>query len=229
LRLALGDAHAVQELTSLLGKLDIDFKMSYADGLQEGESDENLILLGSADVNRLVERVQKKIQSGFEFMPEPMSLRDRRTGKVYVPSWEAKRDGSRGSEIVVDYGTITRTVSPLKNKRSIVILAGIYGYGTWSGVRVIADRQFHDLCARLDSFNLECLFRVEVLNDRILSWHIIELRSLPDDWAQDVEIDLRQGHEPATDDGGDHGGPGVSLGRPGGATPYPGEHQTPGD
>lgn len=155
----LGDAKAVHELTALLSKIGIDIHMSYADSPPAGETRDNLVLLGGDETNDLVVVAkQTGTTSNIEFQgASPIILYDQFTRTSYKTQWEMGR-------ITVDYGRFIRKGNPYNPDRTLVMISGIYGFGTWGGVRLLNDKDFLRKCAALEVFDMECIFEVRVIH-----------------------------------------------------------------
>jgi hypothetical protein len=194
----LGDNHALYELATELGRLGVFFEIAYASRLMDNQHRENLILLGFGDVNSLAPIVLAKIGTGFVVDVDDMTITDTQTRKVYETEWEEYRlaenqlpafgDGwsivAKGEDrfarrLRADYGVLIRTRSPFRPDRTLVVIAGIYGYGTWAGARLPLDEEFLRQCEDLDGFGLECLYRVEILQGQLIATSVEELRSIP--------------------------------------------------
>ncbi|GID32696.1 hypothetical protein [Paractinoplanes brasiliensis] len=193
-----GDSRAVHELATMIGKLGSSFEVTNAGRITDGLQRENLILLGLEQVNTLVPNVFEKIGVGYEVDVPSMTITDRVSGETYTPQWEidllqdnaardldgswfihTDQDGVRSVQSFrIDYGILVRGQNPYAPKRGLVVMAGLYGFGTWAAARLPLDEEFLRLCAGFRNF--ECLFRVEVHQEIILSTSIISIRSLPD-------------------------------------------------
>jgi hypothetical protein len=154
----LGDTRAVHELTSLLSNLGVAAEMAYANahnatGLTKG----NVILLGAEESNSLVKGPFHSVPTTLKFeTSSPLTLHDELRNESYQAVWE-------DAEIVVDYGKLLRVRNPYAPECTLTMICGIYGYGTWGGVRLLADQQFLKRCAELDdAFELECIYKVLV-------------------------------------------------------------------
>jgi hypothetical protein len=154
----LGDAKAMNELTVLFAKLGIDIQMSYADSPPSGETRDNLILLGGDETNDLVVVAGRTgTVSNIEFQHVgPITLHDGFTDTSYMAQWD------RG-KIAVDYGRIIRRRNPYNPDRMLLMISGIYGFGTWGGVRLLGSKAFLRSCAALGVFDMECIFEVRVI------------------------------------------------------------------
>ena len=110
---------------------------------------------------------------------------------------------------VTDYGVIIRARSPFHADRALVVISGAYGYGTWAGVQLSQTKDFLRRCAELDASTLpplralalawsrrprlgirrsavsqwaqiECLYRVDVLDRRPQTSQIVVFRRIVD-------------------------------------------------
>jgi hypothetical protein len=192
-----GDSHAVHELATALGRLGSSFKIAYASHVSDGQMRENLILLGLDQVNSLTSRLFSKINCGFRIDVDAMTIVDQSTGETYGAEWEVDPPedstlrefdaswfisvGPDGERYIrrfrTDYGLLIRGQNPFAPDRSLVLMAGLYGFGTWAAARLPLDPHFQRRCAGLHNF--ECLFRVEVHQGQILATSIVCLRPLP--------------------------------------------------
>ncbi|MFI7546565.1 hypothetical protein [Actinoplanes sp. NPDC049599] len=195
--IGLGDSHAVHELATTLGMYGASFDIAYASKLVDGQQRENIILVGLDEVNSLIPVVFARIGSGFRVDPAAMTVEDLESGELYSPEWEEDilhgdstrdfddswsiavgPDGKRcARRFRVDYGILIRATSPFAADRKIFVIAGIYGFGTWAGARLPLDEHFLRMCARHDDF--ECLYRVEVHQNQLLTISVVALRDLP--------------------------------------------------
>jgi hypothetical protein len=154
----LGDTKAVYELTALFAKIGIDIHMSYTDSPPSGETRENLILLGADEVNELVVAAKETgTTSNLEFQfTSPITLYDKFTKTPYRARWDS-------GQLTFDYGRLIRRRNPYNPDRTLIMISGIYGFGTWGGVRLLSNKSFLTTCAELGVFDLECIFEVRVV------------------------------------------------------------------
>jgi hypothetical protein len=194
----LGDNHALYELATELGRLGVFFEIAYASRLMDRQHHENVILLGFGDVNSLAPIVLTKIGTGFAVDADKMTITDTDTDTIYETEWDeyvlpedalpafgdgwsivAKGDARYARRLRADYGVLIRTRSPFKPDRTLIVIAGIYGYGTWAGARLPLDDEFLRRCEQMDGFGVECLYRVEILQGQLIATTVEILRSIP--------------------------------------------------
>lgn len=159
----LGDARAAHELASYFTRLGLRAEIAYTSSPLAGYGKGNVILLGAEEVNPLIKGAFGGIASAFRFNTSlPMTLQDSLRNELYEPAL-------RGDQVAIDYGTLIRTRNPYAPDRTLVMIGGVYGFGTWGGVRLLSDKRFLKQCASLSggsangkSFELECVYRVHV-------------------------------------------------------------------
>lgn len=93
--------------------------------------EENVILIGGPVTNEITRRIMQEFEMPFSFADH--ILLDNRHNKKY----EAKADENEC--ILEDYGFVLKTKNPYNDQKSLVIIAGCYGYGTYSGAVAITD------------------------------------------------------------------------------------------
>ena len=170
--IGMGDMHAVQELTTVLNDLDIRSTMAFIRHSHDQQR-KNVILVGAEGVNAISHRLKDRYERNYEFDLDRGVLKDKAKGITYKPVWDDDL-----KEIRYDYGTLIRAENPYMGGRTIVAFGGVYGYGTWGGVRAVTHPEFRRRERSLGSPNVECLFRVEVLNGGILTVDILDVAPL---------------------------------------------------
>jgi len=124
-----GDAIALREISSYFSRIGLRrTSVVYVDE-PTVDRDNNLILLGGPGSNAVTMDALRLFNPQVQLLDppgEPGQVHDLVTGKKY----KAEADGAR------DYGAIIRARSPFNPERWLVIIAGIYGYGTWGGVKM---------------------------------------------------------------------------------------------
>lgn len=69
-----------------------------------------------------------------------------------------------GDKVLADCGVIIRAPNPFNPAKTVVILCGSYGYGTWAAVQYAQSREFLRQVPR-HSDAMECVFMVDVVRD----------------------------------------------------------------
>lgn len=172
----------------------------------------NLILLGGPDSNRITEEALDRVPTGLRVVDpgpgEPMEVRD------LAADLGTDGDGPDGTVFVAapsaaamtDYGVITRVRNPFNPDRTLVVISGAYGYGTWAGVQLSRTEDFLRRCESLDSARrgggvvgawlrrgshgskasgarwaeFECLFKVDVYDKEPQRTEILRFRPIRD-------------------------------------------------
>ncbi|WP_305782528.1 hypothetical protein [Symbioplanes lichenis] len=204
----LGDYHALHELTTGLAAFGSSFGIAYASQITDGQPRENIIVLGGTDVNSLTSTVLDKVGSHFRLDDKVMVMVDERTGTTYRAEWDVDPlDGSgrhdldhswfistdaEGARVALrfrtDYGILVRSQNPFAPDKMVLLICGVYGFGTWAGARLPFDDDFLATVAPLDNF--ECLFRVQVHQRQLLKTDIVALRPLPRTRAREPRLSL---------------------------------------
>lgn len=155
-----GDAIADRMLRDYFG--EIGFRRPDVVYVDEPKLDRrnNLILLGGPNSNRITEEALDRVRTGLHVVDpgpgEPMEVRD----SLLAAEPEVDRDAERAQTVFVaeptsaamtDYGVITRVRNPFNPRRTLVVISGAYGYGTWAGVQLSQTEEFLRRCEALDS------------------------------------------------------------------------------
>jgi hypothetical protein len=159
----LGDARAAHELAVYFTRLGVAADIAYANSPLAGQGKSNIVLLGAEETNPLVKGAFDGVVSTFRYeTSQPMTLHDGLRNKSYVAKLA-------GDQVAIDYGTLIRARNPYAPEHTLVMIGGIYGFGTWGGVRLLNDKRFIKQCALLsgrskagDAFDIECVYRVRV-------------------------------------------------------------------
>ncbi|MGO8958550.1 MAG: hypothetical protein ACLQFR_14460 [Streptosporangiaceae bacterium] len=99
----------------------------------------------------------------------------RRIGVVSSPQWRTPvildinnqklyQPLKDGDKILTDCGVIIRAPNPFNPTKTVVILCGSYGYGTWAAVEYAQSRKFLSQVPNRSSA-VECVFMVDVVRD----------------------------------------------------------------
>ena len=193
----MGDTKAVYELTRSLTLFGVKLGIAYSSSLEDRQLEEDLILIGGGDSNGISKKVEEGGRIGFHYQHDPRAFCDLKESTEYhadtiemdlskandtalerVNIFE--RDGKNVAGIIItDYGILARIRSPFNPHRKLIIISGLYGYGTWGGARLLADEEFLKKCSQLGAEEFECLYRVDVLQDVPIKVQPVILRALP--------------------------------------------------
>jgi hypothetical protein len=155
-----GDNAALLELQEHFDKLKIRrTRLEYPDRLGGDARKENLILIGGQDGNRVTGEVMARIGGTLSLVSSdggPPFVLDSTTAKEYRP----ERLKERGS--FSDYGIIVLGRNPFNPKTYVLVVAGLYGFGSWAGARLVTQEEFarNDIVASGEPF--EAMFMVDV-------------------------------------------------------------------
>lgn len=179
--IGVGDMQAAAEVTSFFAELGFRRRaraidIIYQDQLAGDLYSANLICIGGPEGNRVTERILRRINHTIEFDGGGTSLRDTETGTVYNPEFETDHEGKK--TLTLDCGFLIKAPNPLDKRRTVVILAACYGYGTWAGATLARSPQFlhTDLVGQGEA--IECLYKVEVIEEVPQIPNIILIRRL---------------------------------------------------
>jgi len=93
--------------------------------------DENIVLIGGPITNEITGEIMSNFKIPFSF--EGHVLIDNYNNKKYEPKLD------ENGKILEDYAFILKTKNPYNNKNTLIIIAGCYGYGTYSGAKALTD------------------------------------------------------------------------------------------
>lgn len=135
----------------------------------------NLILIGGPAINSVTSEVLKRVSGRFVFGDlggSNVSIVDQQTSSRYPRHTDWNNP-------TMDAGIIKRLQNPFNAKYEILIIAGVFGYGTEAGVRLCNDESFlrNPIVASGRSF--ECIFTTEVVANNALPPVIVDLVDLP--------------------------------------------------
>jgi hypothetical protein len=143
-----GDTRAVFELTRALTLIGTRLEIAYSSRLADRQLEKDLILLGGGDSNAIFRKIEESGRLQFQFHGSPLTLRDLAENVEYRASLTEidlsqadttleglnifERDGERvAGTITTDYGILARMRNPYNPRRKLILIAGLYGYGTW--------------------------------------------------------------------------------------------------
>ena len=148
-----GDAIADRILRDHFG--EIGFKRPTVVFVDEPKLDRrnNLILLGGPDSNRVTHEALQNVPARLRVVNpgpgQPMQVEDwgmddsKDAPSVFV--------AEPATAAMTDYGVIARVRNPFNPSRTLVMISGAYGYGTWAGVELSRTDDFLRRCEALDS------------------------------------------------------------------------------
>jgi hypothetical protein len=93
-----------------------------------------------------------------------------RSGTVYNPEL---REGEG-----VDRGLLVRAANPFNERKSVLVIAGSFGYGTWAGARLAIEDTFLKRPMVAAQTPFECLFETDVVGEAPQATKITLMRPL---------------------------------------------------
>ncbi|AJF65733.1 hypothetical protein [Streptomyces vietnamensis] len=171
-----GDVLALNELRQQLKQAGVDqLPLTPSHQLTGLERQGNLILVGGPHSNQVTAEVMQRLPVTFAFGPgdaHDANIYDSVTGDVMQCVMDA------GDQLVVDQGILIRATNPFNRKRSVVILAGSFGFGTSAAARLLArsDILTHAIVDQGHPF--EAVFSVEVAGGAPQHIELKKLRQL---------------------------------------------------
>lgn len=162
-----GDMQAAAEVAAFFAELGVRrganaIDIVYQDQFSGDLYGANLISIGGPEGNRVTERILRRINHSIKF-DSGSSLRDTETDTVYNPEFETEGEGRK--TLVLDYGLLIKAPNPLDPRHTVMIIAACYGYGTWAGARLARSSQFLHTELAEQGEAIECLFKVEVIEE----------------------------------------------------------------
>lgn len=161
-----GDMQAAAEIVAFFSGLGFrrqsGVDIVYQDQLRGELYGANLICVCGPDGNRVTERLLRRINHTIDFH-DATSLHDDQTDMDYRPEFEVTSDGHK--DITLDYGVLIKASNPFDSRHTVMITAGCYGYGTWAGAKLAASSPFLRNELVQDGNDVECLFRVEIVEE----------------------------------------------------------------
>jgi len=203
-----GDAIANRLLGDLFQDIGLERPKSVYVDEAELDRDKNLIVLGGPNANRVADEALARVVPGLRVIDPgpglPMQVED-----LTVEEPPGLYVAHPALDHMTDYGVIVRARSPFHADRAVVVISGAYGYGTWAGVQLSQSAEFLKRCEELDAENrhasrqglrylwslctrilrrsavprwaqIECLFKVDVIDRRPQSSEILVFRRIAD-------------------------------------------------
>lgn len=135
----------------------------------------NLILIGGPAINSVTSEVLKRSSGRFEF-GDLGGLNVAIVDKTTSSRFPSHTDWNNPT---LDAGIIRRVPNPFNSQYEVLIIAGVFGYGTEAGVQLCRSESFlrHPVVSSGKPF--ECVFTTEVIADNALPPVMVDLVELP--------------------------------------------------
>jgi hypothetical protein len=164
--LGVGDAIALAELQRYLARIGRrrGAEVIYADQCGGDDLHHTIICLGGPDANSVtldaLKLIKPKLQYGDPSINE-VAIQDTAfvPPHLYLPH-AAGRDGS-----TIDYGIILRVPNPFAKEKTLLIIGGSFGHGTWAGARYVTSHDFLNQALPKTQSPLEYLVETRVVRD----------------------------------------------------------------
>ena len=169
---SIADAKALQELMAHFTKIHLsNFEITYASKLTDGQLEGNVVCFCAPDGNEISRRLMQRRETEVIFTEGGgTEIKDKMGGNTYTP----KRAGGVAIE---DFGVIICMDNPYSPSSIALIVAGVYGFATWAGVRLLQRNDF--LESIHDRRNFAAVFRVDVIQNLPQSAQLLYVRDLP--------------------------------------------------
>lgn len=140
----------------------------------------NLILLGGPHSNPLTAEVMKHLPNTFSFGPADGPGDFGKDAKIYDSILESSMDCKKGASgaLETDQGIMIRCANPFAAKKSILIIAGSWGFGTAAGTRLIEDRIFLKNTIVNSNEAFEAVFTCKIVDGSISNIELGKVRRL---------------------------------------------------
>ncbi|TVL97340.1 MAG: hypothetical protein CV087_22455 [Candidatus Brocadia sp. WS118] len=162
--MATGDAIALGTIMGTLnnvGVKNIDVVPVY--NFSGDRYQDNLVLLGGPDANKLTREFYSKLDTKFKFgNPDKneISLFDSYDKSTYFSHFNNK------NQVTGDYGFAFKTINPLNPETSIIIIAGCLGFGTCAAAQLFESSRLLSAIKGYEGENgFEALVFSEIIND----------------------------------------------------------------
>lgn len=161
--MAAGDAIALGTMMGVLNNVgikDIDVVPTY--NFSGDRYQNNLILLGGPDANKLTREVYNKLETNFRFgNPDKneITLYDSKEKMKYSPKYNSN------NEVVGDYGFAFKSKNPFNPETDVIILAGCFGFGTCSAAQIFETNRIIQEIEKNEKEEFEVLVYSDVIKD----------------------------------------------------------------
>lgn len=160
-----GDALALGKIIGTLNNVgikNIDVIPTY--NFSGDRYQDNLILIGGPDANKLTREVFDRLATNFRFgNPDKneIALFDFNKHESYIPKYNST------GQVIGDYGFAFKSQNPFNPDTNIIILAGCFGFGTCAAAQLFENEK---LLEKIEGFEEEQGFEVLVYSDIINDW-----------------------------------------------------------
>ncbi|MBL7494475.1 hypothetical protein I6A60_24415 [Frankia sp. AgB1.9] len=142
--------------------------------LTSQERRRNLILIGAADANRITREVTDSLRSRLPLqfrVPDDEAIIDPESGGT----WESERNQN---VVTRDYALVIFAKSPFAEGSFVLILAGIYGYGTRAAQEAVTEESLVKELSGLPGEEFVALISCNVVNDSPQKVRVVQRRKL---------------------------------------------------
>ncbi|KQV72076.1 hypothetical protein ASC64_20875 [Nocardioides sp. Root122] len=159
-----GDAIANRLLSELFQDIGLERPKSVYVDEHELDRKNNLVVLGGPAENKVARQICDRLRPGMRVVdPGPgvamqVEMTAQAGGDWAAPLVHVAEPGQEMTE----YGVIIRAPSPFAAGRTVVVIQGAYGYGTWAGVGLTQSKDFLARCESLDHEHSEPRGRIAV-------------------------------------------------------------------
>lgn len=167
-----GDALALGIIMGVLnnvGITNIDVVPTY--NFSGDRYQNNLILLGGPDANKLTREFYNKMETNLKFgNPDinEITLKDSKVGLRYGPKY------GKNSRVIGDYGFAFKTENPYNPESQVILLAGCFGFGTCSAAQLFESSRLLNEINKSPNDEFEALVYSDVINDWVQKPSIIK-------------------------------------------------------
>lgn len=166
----LGDLEAYVQIKDQLRRVGVrDFELGPGHQVSNEQRKENLILIGGPHSNPLTAKVMDQIPHTYSFGLADGSGTFGKDTRIYDSKLDTSTDCRVGATGMLesDQGIIIRCANPFAPDKSVIIMAGSWGFGTAAATRLIESRDFlkHTVINSSDPF--EAVFSCEIEDGEI--------------------------------------------------------------
>jgi hypothetical protein len=171
-----GDVLALNELRQQLQRVGVDrFPLTPSHQLTGLERRGNLLLVGGPHSNQVTAEVMQRLPLTFHFgsaEEHDANIHDALTGNTMRCVVDTR------DQLVVDQGILIRAANPFNRARSIVILAGSFGFGTSAAAQLLSSPELLTHSVVTAGHPFEATFSVEIVGGTPQQIELKTLRQL---------------------------------------------------